>query len=140
MSNWQTELDLLHNNQDQISVAELLCYHSFAPLLQASMSQQEINISAGADRTDDQYKWLNDYLATGWDFWLTHSLARSLLEPRPDSGVWQQQHTQTQLFGAVGNSPNISSTEAKKALFSSQIIIILVFSVETDFINCENVC
>lgn len=40
---------------------------------------------------------------------------------------------------AVGNSPNISSTEAEKALFSSQIISILLSGVVI-FINCENVC
>ncbi len=52
--------------------------------------------------------------------------------------------TQTQLFSdgeqCSGKSPNISSTEAKKALFSIQMIIILVFSVVIYLINFENVC
>lgn len=110
MSNWRNELELVQKQPrwSKCDLAMLSFFHHF--LLSQSVfriSKQEVNISAGADRTDDQYKWLDDYLATGWNFWLTGALAHILFGT--ETRQWSLtttappcSHTQTQLISDGG--------------------------------------
>lgn len=115
------------------------------------ISEKGISVWATADRTHDQYKRLNDYLATGGDFWLTDCLVHcpfgAETTQRSSTTAAHPSHTLKHncllVEGrAVGASPHVwfHPLKLKKPPSQARFIIFLVFTGVTDFINWESVC